>query len=118
MSTNLSFGKWGELYSKLAAPQFWEYCATNAEWTSTQSGSKVVTSASTPLVADGSAGSPSHPQGEVELSTTSVQDTQNSVSQAKTRNIKVAGRCVRQPKREKIDFMSFRQAARLANNTM
>ena len=29
----------------------------------------------------------------------------------------MAGRCVRQPKREKIDFMTFRQAARLANNT-
>ena len=34
-----------------------------------------------------------------------------------TKNIKVSGRCVRQPKREKIDFMSFRQAARFANNT-
>ena len=76
VSNNLSFGKWGELYSKLAAPQFWEYCATSAEWTSTQSGSKAVTSASTPPVADGSAGSPSHPQGEVELPTTSTEDTQ------------------------------------------
>ena len=26
-STDLVFGKWGEAYSKLASPQFWEYCA-------------------------------------------------------------------------------------------
>ena len=116
-STNLSFGKWGDLYSRLASPQFWEYCATSAEWTSTKSGSKAMNSATAPPVAVGSAGSPSHPQGEVELSTTPTEDTQKSFSQAKTRNIKVAGRCVRQPKREKIDFMTFRQAARLANNT-
>ena len=42
-STTLSFGKWGELYSRLASPQFWEYCAAKAEWTSTESESKIRT---------------------------------------------------------------------------
>ena len=32
-TTKLSFGKWGDLYSKLASPQFWEYCAIDAAWT-------------------------------------------------------------------------------------
>ena len=108
-STDLSFGQWGELYSKLASPQFWEYCATSATWQSTKTGSKAVT---TPPVAVSLAGSPSHPQGEVDKPTFSPffwpDDTQTSVPKAKTRDVKVAGRCVRQPKREKIDFMSFR----------
>ena len=58
-STNLAFGQWGELYSKLASPQFWEYCATSSTWKSTKAGT-------TPPVAVSSAGSPSHPQGEVD----------------------------------------------------
>ena len=57
-STNLLFGKWGDLYSKLASLQFWEYCATSAEWKSTKAGSKAVT---TLTVTASSAGSPSHP---------------------------------------------------------
>ena len=96
-STDLSFGKWGELYSRLSSPQFWEYCATSAEWQSTKAGSKAGT---TPPVAVSSAGSPSHPQGEVNapiFSTFSPEDTQTSGSKATTKNIKVAGKCGRQP---------------------
>ena len=32
-TTNLNFGKWGELFAQLASPQFWEYKASTQQWT-------------------------------------------------------------------------------------
>ena len=116
-STDLVFGKWGEAYSKLASPQFWEYCASKAAWTSEFQGPRVADSQPSSEAHVDLAGSPSHPQGEVEVPVISSSNFSKPRSKATTKSIKVSGQCVRQPKREKIDFMSFRQAAKLANNT-
>ena len=32
-TTDLNFGKWGELFEQLASPQFWEYKANTQQWT-------------------------------------------------------------------------------------
>ena len=100
-TTDLQFGRWGELFAQLASPQFWEYQASQRQWTDAQ------------------------PQGEVHSEDPVQNETQldtgaskaKMTSQKQTRCIRVAGRVVRQPIREKLDFISLRQAKRLANSS-
>ena len=100
-TTDLQFGRWGELFEQLASPQFWEYQASQRQWTVEQ------------------------PQGEVQSENPSQNEIQldtgaskaKETSQRQTRYRRVAGRVVRQPCREKLDFISLRQAKRLANRT-
>ena len=94
-STDLLFGQWGEAYSKLASPQFWEYNASKAAWTSGVKGPRVrdrelADSPSTSIPRD-SARSPSHPQGGVEVPIVSSKGIQNSHPKATTKSIKVSG---------------------------
>ena len=35
-TTDLQFGRWGELFAQLASPQFWEYQASQRQWTNEQ----------------------------------------------------------------------------------
>ena len=94
-STDLQFGKWGELFEHLASPKFWEYKPSANQWTSR------------------SPGTGGQPQGEVaaatpvenlQLDTGALKANQNSVQhntanqpnksvQYKCRNI--VGRCIR-----------------------
>ena len=100
-TTDLQFGRWGELFAQLASPQFWEYQARQRQWTTEQ------------------------PQGEVQSENPEQNETQldtgaskaKTTSQKQTRCRRVAGRVVRQPLREKLDFISLRQAKRLANSS-
>ena len=100
-TTDLQFGRWGELFEQLASPQFWEYQASQRQWTEQQ------------------------PQGEVQSEKTSQNEKEldtgaskaKETSQRQTRYRRVAGRVGRQPCREKLDFISLRQAKRLANRT-
>ena len=32
-TTDLQFGRWGDLFEQLASPQFWEYQASQRQWT-------------------------------------------------------------------------------------
>ena len=40
-TTDLQFGRWGELFAQLASPQFWEYQASQRQWTNEQPQGKV-----------------------------------------------------------------------------
>ena len=100
-TTDLQFGRWGELFAQLASPQFWEYQASQRQWTDAQ------------------------PQGEVHLENSVQNETQldtgaskaKMTSQRQTRCRRVVGSVVRQPIREKLDFISLRQAKWLANSS-
>ena len=100
-TTDLQFGRWGELFAQLASPQFWEYQASQRQWTVEQ------------------------PQGEVHSENPVQNENQldtgaskaKTTSQKQTRCRRVVGRVVRQPIREKLDFISLRQAKRLANSS-
>ena len=100
-TTDLQFGRWRELFAQLASPQFWEYQASQRQWTNEQ------------------------PQGEVHSEDPVQNKTQLDIkankakmtSQNQTRCRRVAGRVIRQPIREKLEFISLRQAKRLANSS-
>ena len=100
-TTDIQFGQWGELFAQLASPQFWQYQASQRQWTDSQ------------------------PQGEVHSENPEQNETQldTGASKAKmtlqkqTRCRRVAGRVIWQLIREKLDFISLRQAKRLANST-
>ena len=102
-NTDLQFGRWGDLFAQLASPQFWEYQASQRQWT--QSSPRKV----------------EQPQGEVQAENP-VNESKLDTGALKAKTIqtkcrKVAGRLVRQPVKEKIDFISLRQAKKLANTT-
>ena len=60
-TTNLQFGRWGELFAQLASPQFWEYQASQRQWTV------------------------EHPQGEVHSENTVQNETQLDTGASKAK---------------------------------
>ena len=111
-STDLSFGQWGELYSKLASPQVLGVLCDQFRVEIDQGKCDYTASCSE--------------LGGVAIAPPGGGRSSNFFAQKTLRHLcprpppgmsRLQDECVRQPKREKIDFMSFRQAARLANNT-
>ena len=100
-TTDLQFGRWGELFAQLASPQFWEYQASQRQWTVEQPQGEV--HSENPI------------QNEIQLDTGASKA--KMTSQKQTRGKRVAGRVVWQPIKEKLDFISLRQAKRLANSS-
>ena len=91
----------------LRSPTFWRYEPSTKEWVSVSSSRKAAV-----------------PQGGgTQSSTVSPVQTKRPRLPRKsqgckhTRNRKVAGKYVRQPVRQKLDFISMRQAAKRANKT-
>ena len=86
-STDLQFGQWGHLFVQLAALQFWEYQASQRQWTQEQTQGEVRAE---------------DPMNEKMLDTGALK-----TKKTQTKCKKVVGRLVKQPVREKIDFISL-----------
>ena len=82
-STELQFGRWGELFAQLASPQFWEYQASQTQWTVQQP--------------QGEVNSEKPVQNETELDTgaSKATETQKTQTRVQTRCKRVAGHVVR-----------------------
>ena len=104
---------WRTRLAALSKPSFWQYQSSETKWASVQDPSPCTASPRTVDVPQGGV-VPSKLFPETpELPTQSQEREQDRT----TRNIRVAGKCVRQPVRTKIDFISVRQAAKRANKT-
>ena len=99
-----------EAYARLCSPMFWEPVHSAKSWVSMHSAS--------PRASDA-------PQGEVldqndQNVDVPVPDKNDSPKQAntkgkRTRQVKVGGRCKTQPVKRKLEFISMRQAVKMAN---
>ena len=101
---------WRSRLALLSSPQFWRYDSSAKEWVHDQDRHS----------GNSSLGTVDAPQGGVPQQTFSPEATpqpQESPTKRRHRTKKVAGKCVKQPVRTKLDFISMRQAARRANKT-
>jgi hypothetical protein len=95
----------GDAYARLSSPMFWEPVVSAKSWASIHSAS--------PRASDALRG---------EVNDQNVDDKNDSKAQGnsegkRTRQVKVAGRCKTQPVKRKLDFISMRQAVKLANKS-
>ena len=103
---------WGRQYAQLSSPQFWEPQTSARPWTRQDRPPSSCTDSPRRVDApQGGVDAPMEPEDAVRHS---AQDTSRG---RRTRARKVSGRCVRQPVRRKLDFMTMRQAAKRANKT-
>ena len=101
---------WRSRLALLSSPQFWRYDSSAKEWVHDQDRHS----------GNSSPGTVDAPQGGVPQQNFSPEATpqpQESPTKRRHRTKKVAGKCVKQLVRTKLDFISMRQAARRANKT-
>ena len=102
--------KLGDTLAKLSTPAFWSYVQSDTQWSVPEDRR---TDCSSPRTVD-------VPEGGVadkNFSPDTDPIPQGSPRERRTRAKNIAGRCVRQPVKTKIDFISMRQAARRANKS-
>ena len=104
--------KWDHQLAKLSSPTFWTYEPSACSW-APQDTSLSVSCYSAPRTSDvpqGGVAAAQHPEEK------GPQPPKSSGSRT-TRARNISGKCVRQPVKTKLDFVSMRQAARRANKT-
>ena len=115
-TTDLNFGKWSELFEQLASPQFWEYKASTQQWTHS-SPRKVEqpqgeVGAVTPAVFSSDQLDTGALKAKASETEPSQNEDQHSTKHQPRKSVqyqckKVAGRLVRSPVKEKLDFISL-----------
>ena len=116
-TTNLNFGKWGELFAQLASPKFWEYKASTQQWTHSSPRKVEQPQGEVGAVTPAVFSSDQLDTGALKAKSSETESIQNedqhSTEHQPRKSVqyqcrKVAGRLVRSPVKEKLDFISLR----------